>query len=932
MEACPFSAHGYRFLAFWGIKGTANTFSLYLPGDHSNILLYENKTTHKIRYFMMKPLLLAGVSVLLALSFAYSQDCNNFSLSVTPDTTLCGPFASVTLSGTATFAPFEWAWSPADGLSATDQASVTAQPSGNTTYTLTARAIGENLIFNGDFGFGAVGFTTDYDPASGGPNGPLDNEGEYAVDNNPNNTHQDFAACGDHTTGSGNMLIVNSSGNPDQVWCQVVSVQPNTDYAFSAWATSVFPENPANLQFSFDGNLLGAVFNASPVTCDWQQFSATWNSGANTDVEICIANVNNESSGNDFAIDDIEFGPICEASEEVTVTLAGGLPPPQPECAATTTSISLSWPAVPGATGYEVNVLNAGPGSFTADTVYTIDGLSPGQTVDMELLSLQGACSSDQLLAFSCTTLECPDYSISVLEYDTVVCEGENVALQLDIDTDSEGPFSVVLDVNGLPSTFNNLSAGSNTIDLQITANSTLAFTSFVDEQFPACVVGDLPAALEVIVETPPNAGQDILYSGCAGVPELLQLEELLQGADEGGRWQVSAGGGSLGSAFDPVGETVDFFVLSPGVYALQYIVEGTACANDTASFELTLFSSPDVDAGGAITLDCSLAEAQLGSPDGGQGYRYAWQTIEGESISPIDVAQPTVSTAGIYVVQVLDPTTGCSVLDTAIVTSDFSSPEPIASVIPNNCPGDIAGTIVIDTVLNGNGPFVYSLDGESFGPEAIFTDLAAGNYTVTVQDVGGCEGTASVQLQANNSFTAAITASPGTQIQQGTTVSLMVNYTSPAGQEPSISWSPAPDSCQACPQISVQPTQTQLYTVTLTDEQGCTVSDTILIMVDQERRVYAPNAFSPNDDGVNDRYFFNAGPEFTRGLKWQILNRWGGLVFEAEDFMLNDPAAGWDGTFKGESLSPGVYTFAVILELSDGSTYQIGGSLHLIR
>ncbi len=879
---------------------------------------------------MMKSFFLTGVAVVAALSLAIAQNCDDFILSLSPDTALCSPAAEASLSGNTNFTPFEWGWSPTTGLNTADQGSVLAQPTVTTTYTLTARAIRENLIFNGNFALGAVGFTTDYNPASGGPNGPLDNEGEYMVDDDPSDTHQDFAPCGDHTTGDGNMLIVNSSASQDQVWCQVVSVTPNTDYAFSAWATSVFPDNPANLQFSFDGLLLGSVFNASSNTCEWQQFFATWNSGPNTDVEICIANVNSEASGNDFAIDDVAFGEICEASAEVTVTVGEELPAPQPDCEASSNSITLTWPPVAGATDYAVNVLNAPAGSFTADTAYTIDGLAPGQTVDFELQTLQGECAGP-VNTFSCTTLECPDYSVEVTAYDSVVCEGATANLELTINTSSAGPFSLTVDIGGLPDSFDNLSPETNTIALQLNSSSTLSFNGLSDGAYPNCTINSLPEDLSLTVETPPSAGQSLPYEACAGTETVLQLEETLQNADEEGRWETVAGAPALGSAFDPASATVDIAALAPGDYQLQYVAEAVACPNDTTILPLTVNPLPQAMAGGPFTLDCTETQARLGQPDNGQGWRYAWENLSGPALEPSDAPQVTVNTAGAYVLQVLDPNTGCSALDTAVVEDLSSDPEPVLSVVPSNCPGE-TGAIVVDSVLNGNGPFVYSIDGENFGAKAEFTNLPAGQYEITVQDIGGCEGTAAAQLSENDNFTASITASPGRRIAQGESVELQVDYFLSAGQLARIDWWPAPDSCQGCPQISVQPQRSQVYIVTLTDEQGCAVRDTINIIVEQELRVYAPTAFSPNDDGVNDRYYFQAGPEFVRGVSWYVVNRWGSIVFEAKDFKLNEPAAGWDGTFEGEKLQAGVYTFVATLELSGGRSYQFSGALHLIR
>ena len=115
------------------------------------------------------------------------------------------------------------------------------------------------------------------------------------------------------------MLAVNGATTANEnIWCQTVAVQPNTTYEFSAWLASFISENPAILQFSINGDLIGNPLNAPVETCIWEQFFSVWESDANTSAEICITNQNTQGSGNDFGIDDISFGAVCQVSDEVT--------------------------------------------------------------------------------------------------------------------------------------------------------------------------------------------------------------------------------------------------------------------------------------------------------------------------------------------------------------------------------------------------------------------------------------------------------------------------------------------------------------------------------------------------------------------------------------------------------------------------------------
>lgn len=182
---------------------------------------------------------------------------------------------------------------------------------------------GTNVVTNGDFSAATTnsntrGFTSSYTYKSSSSScnncccGILSAEGTYTINTNPSSIHTNFSSFGDHTTGSGNMLIVNGSATANViVWTQDITVQPNTDYVFSAWATSVHPSNPAQLQFSIDGVPLGSTINPTSTTGSWQYFTTTWNSGNRSGaVPIALVNQNIATSGNDFAVDDIVFAPV----------------------------------------------------------------------------------------------------------------------------------------------------------------------------------------------------------------------------------------------------------------------------------------------------------------------------------------------------------------------------------------------------------------------------------------------------------------------------------------------------------------------------------------------------------------------------------------------------------------------------------------------
>jgi gliding motility-associated-like protein len=63
-----------------------------------------------------------------------------------------------------------------------------------------------------------------------------------------------------------------------------------------------------------------------------------------------------------------------------------------------------------------------------------------------------------------------------------------------------------------------------------------------------------------------------------------------------------------------------------------------------------------------------------------------------------------------------------------------------------------------------------------------------------------------------------------------------------------------------------------------------------------------------------------------------RIYDRWGELVFEKKNFGTNNEYEGWDGTYKGNEISPGVYVFYAEIELLDGTRRTITGDITLVK
>lgn len=120
-------------------------------------------------------------------------------------------------------------------------------------------------------------------------------------------------------------------------------------------------------------------------------------------------------------------------------------------------------------------------------------------------------------------------------------------------------------------------------------------------------------------------------------------------------------------------------------------------------------------------------------------------------------------------------------------------------------------------------------------------------------------------------------------------------------------------------------------YTVTASNYCGEKQAGLEVIFEDC-RQVYFPNAFSPNDDGINDVFLPFDGGDVAVVHLFRIFDRWGGLVFEAENFKPNDFSAGWDGRTRGKRANGGVYAWFAEVEFRDGAVEMLKGDVVVVE
>ena len=313
------------------------------------------------------------------------------------------------------------------------------------------------LIQNGNFSSGNTGFTTELNLGTGFFC-PLCSEGTYAVGTNAFFYHNDFTGT-DHTNPpSGSFLIANGIGQSGfEVWCQVVDVEPNTDYTFSFWARDVTnnsnPHPLAQLQPTFNGTPFGELLVAQG---GWQQGQLNWNSGSLTQVTICLLNMETGTGGNDFGIDDIslvgchEINLIHTANAGQDIDICGG------------SSIQIGMPTY---TGYQYSWTNSTSLSSINASNPTYNGLNVTSAPITEELVLTLDSASVGCVTTDTITLTIQPQPSIALGADLTICPGESAVLTAtgswdnltwstnettnSITVSNSGSYSAVADLNG---------------------------------------------------------------------------------------------------------------------------------------------------------------------------------------------------------------------------------------------------------------------------------------------------------------------------------------------------------------------------------------------------------------------------------------------------------------------------------------------------
>lgn len=423
-----------------------------------------------------------------------------------------------------------------------------------------------------------------------------------------------------------------------------------------------------------------------------------------------------------------------------------------------------------------------------------------------------------------------------------------------------------------------------------------------------------------------------------AGIPDTLNcLNNTMVTLDASGsfgfnalNYQWSTIGGNIISGGNSENPVVD----EPGIYLVTVYDQVTNCSDiDTVEVVLDA-NTPFANTGGGGELNCVTPDITLNGIGSsfGNNFVYNWTTEEGNIISGTQTLFPVVDAPGVYQLEVINLINGCVASDQVMVTLNEEKPSGANISTFSPCFEMINGRIYIDSVFGGTPPFLYAVGDSILSYDNRVENLPSGEYSVVIKDDIGCEWDTLVTVGSEVQLLADL--GEDFYLPLGCDFELKPLINIPQGQVLSWSWTPSDFySCDSCFNQLIFPLQnTQTYHFSYTDINGCTASDAITIYLDRTRNIFIPNIFSPNGDGVNDLFVINAGKDVVQIMNFKVFDRWGNLVYQADNFSPNDPSYGWNGKFEGKPLNESVFTYILQVEFLDGWQEQYTGSVALIR
>lgn len=336
------------------------------------------------------------------------------------------------------------------------------------------------------------------------------------------------------------------------------------------------------------------------------------------------------------------------------------------------------------------------------------------------------------------------------------------------------------------------------------------------------------------------------------------------------------------------------YLVNSPDSFKIKSIIQHHKCYNDSS---------------GKISLEI------LG---GNTPYTYKWSN-QATSLNLSNLIQ------GNYILTLTDSKNCTDIYQYEIKTPRLLKFDEILVKSPR-CHRDYNGSIKL--IVSGGTEYGYKYenkDNSTIQQNGLFSYLDSGKYSFHVEDLNGCFIDTIIEIL--DPIKTEIEILPqDTSILIGESYSMTFNFIKGNKSIDKLIWSPSEGlSCSDCKTPQVTTYVTKEYNLVITDTNGCISKAKSNVFIRDSLVLYIPNAFSPNNDQINDE--FKVYGKYIVSATLSIYNRWGEKVFETNDAMNK----GWNGKYKGQLVPQGEYSYISRISTLSRQFIDKSGSLLLV-
>ncbi len=404
-------------------------------------------------------------------------------------------------------------------------------------------------------------------------------------------------------------------------------------------------------------------------------------------------------------------------------------------------------------------------------------------------------------------------------------------------------------------------------------------------------------------------------------ITQIVKIDETCTGMNGSATVQFTGGNGAIGITWStvPPQTTATINNLSSGTYNVT--IRDTNNCTATSSVTIVNFPSPTID---GFTAQDELCDAQNGSiqvnyTGGSAPFTYDWNTI------PIQHSQTASNlVGGSYTVTITD-VHNCTAQATWTIVNHPKPTSQFTNIVMDTC---IVGSGKVTAFAQGgSGVYSYLWNTEPAQNIESATGLFPGVYTVAIND-GYCTILDSIEIIGIPGPDADFTLTPPLATLSNATIRF-TDLTDPQ----IVNWKwhfgdGFTDNVQNPVHIYQNTGNYEVFMV-VKDNHGCIDTAWGSVIIDVDFGIWIPNAFTPNEDGKNDRFGPRAVGFIERDYEMKIYDRWGQMVFETHDYYQQ-----WDGTIRGSDVENNViatYVYRIVIYDNLNKRHVLVGKLSLI-